>query len=516
MQYNLMHTTTGEGAVIYVRVSTAEQTQGFSLQLQERLCRQYCKQQGWVVLELFRDEGKSARTIDRPEFLKAIGYCQRHREKVGLFVVYRLDRFSRSQVDHYSIKSSLSKLGVRIVSATQDVNERQPESILIEGIAAAVGEYESRIIGLRAKMGMEEARRSGRLSNCAPMGYLNTRVKGIGNTVVFDEELAPYIREAFELYASGLYSKSEIVDLLNAKGFTSRRGKQLTQMQLGKILVNRTYAGHVFVNEAEGWTQGIFEPLVSMDIFDRVQDRLWRERSAQRKPHSRIREEFPLRGHVLCSKCGRPLTASMSRGKSGKRFGYYRCFQRSCNGVNVRKEMLEEEFVSLLSSLIPTKAFSRAFIDAAYTAQTIRKEKADEDLKDYLEVKDSLRSRRQRLIDMHLDGKLPQAVFQETYELIESDLKDVACEIRLLTEQELDLDHIINRAVFCLENAANLWIEGDIKARQEFQIGLFPSGLTYGKTEGFGTPPNPTGFDFLELRNTPLKQVAGGQGFEPR
>ena len=511
-----MKQTIDSGAVIYCRVSTSEQVHGFSLKLQERLCREYCIKNGYEILGLFVDEGRSARTIDRPEFLKAINFCQRNREKVSFFVVYRLDRFSRSQVDHYSIKTSLRKLGVRVVSATQEVNESQPESILIEGIAAAVGEYESRIIGLRAKTGMEEARRNGRLSNCAPIGYLNTRVKGIGNTVIPDEDLAPYVREAFELYASGSHSKSEVVTILNEKGYRSHRGKQLSQQQLQKMLANRTYAGYVLVNETEGWTRAIFEPLVSESLFNRAQDRLRRERRAQSKPHSRAREEFPLRGLLLCSECGRPLTASLSRGKSGKRFGYYRCFNKYCNGVSVRKEAIEEEFVSLLSSLIPSVEFSRTYIDASYQAHADRKEKVDSELEDYITLKDSLRLRRQKLIEMYLDEKVAHGIFQETLELLEGDLQDVAYEIRLLTENELNLDNIICRAVHCLENAANLWIQGNLRSRREFQMTLFPAGLTYSKSDGFGTPPNPTGFDFLELRNTPLKQVAGGQGFEPR
>ena len=259
------------GSIVYCRVSTAEQTEGFSLKLQERVCRDYCYKNGFEVLRVFVDEGKSARTLDRPEFLKAISFCRKNREKINSFIVYRLDRFSRSQVDHYSIKASLRKIGVRLISATQEVDEEQPESILIEGIAAAVGEYESRIIGLRARMGMEEARRNGRLSGPAPLGYINMRVKGIGNTIIPDEDVAPFITKAFEMYAYGGYSKSEIVELLNNEGYLSPRGTPMSQQQLNKILVKRTYAGQVLINDVEGWTKGIWQPLVDDETFEMVQ-----------------------------------------------------------------------------------------------------------------------------------------------------------------------------------------------------------------------------------------------------
>ena len=504
------------GAVIYCRVSTAEQVEGFSLKLQERHCRDYCQTHGFSVLELYVDEGKSARTLDRPAFLNALHYCQQNREKVGYFIVYRLDRFSRSQVDHYSIKASLRKLGIRLISTTQEVDERQPESILIEGIAAAVGEYESRIIGLRAKCGMEEARRNGRLSNLAPIGYLNTRVKGLGNTVVPDKRLAPFVREAFRLYTKGLHSKVEIVEVLNEQGYLSHRGKQLSQQQLRKMLQNRTYAGYVYINDREGWTRGIFEPLVPLELFEAVQARLRRDRKAQSKPRFRVREEFPLRSFIRCSKCDHAITASLSRSKSGKRYGYYRCFQKGCRGLNVRREQLEERFIELLASLVPSEDFMKAFMSSARRIHSERREKLEERIRDYMKLRDSLRSRQQKLIDMFLDEKIGQAVFQKSHDLIQDDLQDVTQEIRRLTSSDMDLDNILARAAYCLENAANLWIAGDIKIRRVFQLALFPGGLTYDNLAGFGTPVSAEGFRLLALRDASREQVAGGQGFEPR
>ena len=53
------------GAVIYVRVSTKEQTENLSLPTQLRACEEYCRRQGYEVLERFHEEGESAKTADR-------------------------------------------------------------------------------------------------------------------------------------------------------------------------------------------------------------------------------------------------------------------------------------------------------------------------------------------------------------------------------------------------------------------------------------------------------------------
>src|SRR3954471_14034741 len=55
------------GAVIYVRVSTKEQTENLSLPTQLSACEEYCERQGFHVLARFREEGESAKTADRTD-----------------------------------------------------------------------------------------------------------------------------------------------------------------------------------------------------------------------------------------------------------------------------------------------------------------------------------------------------------------------------------------------------------------------------------------------------------------
>ena len=54
-------------AVIYVRVSTTEQTENLSLPTQLRACEEYCRRQGYEVLERFHEEGESATSTDRSQ-----------------------------------------------------------------------------------------------------------------------------------------------------------------------------------------------------------------------------------------------------------------------------------------------------------------------------------------------------------------------------------------------------------------------------------------------------------------
>ena len=75
------------GAVIYVRVSTKEQTENLSLPTQLKACEAYCQRQGFHVLARFREEGESAKTADRTELQKLLQFCRTNKGRVQFAVV---------------------------------------------------------------------------------------------------------------------------------------------------------------------------------------------------------------------------------------------------------------------------------------------------------------------------------------------------------------------------------------------------------------------------------------------
>jgi hypothetical protein len=53
------------GAVIYIRVSTKEQTENLSLPTQLRACEEYCRREGYEVLERFREDAQGQGSFRR-------------------------------------------------------------------------------------------------------------------------------------------------------------------------------------------------------------------------------------------------------------------------------------------------------------------------------------------------------------------------------------------------------------------------------------------------------------------
>ncbi len=67
--------------IIYTRVSSDEQIKGTSLDFQEEVCRNYCKEKGIEVLAVYREEGASAKSAERAEFLRSIEFSERTKAK---------------------------------------------------------------------------------------------------------------------------------------------------------------------------------------------------------------------------------------------------------------------------------------------------------------------------------------------------------------------------------------------------------------------------------------------------
>jgi Recombinase zinc beta ribbon domain len=124
-------------------------------------------------------------------------------------------------------------------------------------------------------------------------------------------------------------------------------------------------------------------------------------------PKQRNDPDFPLRGYAHCETCGKPLTASWSKGRSNY-YAYYHCRGR-CRAVNISKAKLEELFVEELARLQPTAGFMRLVKDRVMRAWRELKTDATQRIAEV--------ERRQKAIHEKLD-RLDQAfLFERTIEI---------------------------------------------------------------------------------------------------
>ncbi len=324
-------------AVIYLRVSTPSQVktdydpEGISIPAQREACLRKAAQLGVRVVEEYIEPGKSATSMDkRPAFQEMLHRIRTMRD-VNYVIVYKLSRMNRNRVDDALVMASLRKYKTTLISATESIDET-PVGQLMHGMLAAFNEYRSAEDGadIRYKMA-EKAKRGGTLGR-AKLGYTNVRERFEGRevrTVVLDEERAPFVALAFELFATNQYSFERLADELTTRGLRTRPGRYpagpVTDSKLAVMLRDRYYLGIVTFKGIE--YPGRHEPLVSQELFDHVQVILdARGVAGERK---RVHDHY-LKGSLWCARChahdrrGRLIITKVTN-RHGADYWYFLC-----------------------------------------------------------------------------------------------------------------------------------------------------------------------------------------------
>ena len=462
------------GAVIYIRVSTKEQTDNLSLPTQLRACEAYCRQHGYEVLARFTEEGESAKTADRTELQRLLKFCRAHRGRAHFVVVYNLTRFAREKYDHFALRAHLKSLGISLRSATEPIDDSSTGK-LMEGVLAAFAQFDNDVRSERTRAGMRAALELGRWTFRAPLGYRNARKPA--PTLVPDPERAPLITRAFEDFATGEYTKQEVLEAVTRLGLRSRRGQALNKQSFALLLRNPLYIGRIESPEIGIAQRGDYAPLVSEATFYRVQA-LLDGRTIGAGPRLRNHPDFPLRGFVRCARCERPLTASWSKGRSGL-YAYYHC-QRRCRAINVRKAAMEGAFVELLATLQPTPGFMRLVTDQILTVWRELREDARRGAAESARAVGLIQSKLDRLDDAFLFEKvIDAATYERKRAALHAELTLAKIDQHATALDDLDVEGILAFAEQVLPSAAQLWVQASLEQKQRLQQVFFPAGVTF-------------------------------------
>src|SRR6185295_1114898 len=268
-----------------------------------------------------------------PELQAMLAYCRKHPGWIHFLVVYSIDRLARDQFDHAILRRHFAALGITFRSVSQPIDD-SPTGRLMEGVLSAFAQFDNDQKAVKVKASMRAALESGRWMFQAPVGYLSASIGG-RRTLIPDPERASLVAKAFELVASGLCSRTQALKTVTELGLLTRRGRALTPQTFSKVLCHPLYAGRVRAPKFQIDTAASFPALISEETF-------WKAQGATEGTvpvviaRERRRPEFPLRGFIRCERCGRPLTASFSRGKMGATYAYYHCPPAArCRAVNV-------------------------------------------------------------------------------------------------------------------------------------------------------------------------------------
>ena len=141
----------------------------------------------------------------------------------------------------------------------------------MKGVRAAFAQFDNDCRSDRTRAGRKAALELGRWVFLAPLGYINAP-RAMGKSLMPDPERAPVVRRVFEEYATGRFTKQQVLEQARAWGLTNRRNRALTSQAIGTLLRNRLYAGMDVPEYGVRAKRGDFESLMTEETFYRGQE----------------------------------------------------------------------------------------------------------------------------------------------------------------------------------------------------------------------------------------------------
>ena len=357
----------------YVRVSDERQDE-YSPDSQLKKIREYAAKEGYLIPDeyVFYDDGISGKNVkNRENFNQMIALAKDKNHSFDRIYVWKLSRFARNQEQSIVYKNLLRKMGVSVVSVSEPLPDG-PFGSLIERIIEWMDEFYLINLATEVSRGMSEKVSRGEPAVPAPFGYINGE-----KTYLPDEEsgAADIIREIFQRYADG-EKQREIAVSLGQRGIRTKRGNMPENRWVEYILWNPAYIGKIrwtpdgskvvskrdYTNENIMLMDGNWQPLISMELWDKVQEMLQTQRQAYAKYAKRQQPiEYMLKGLVRCSTCGGTL--AMSAAISGKNktrtmqcCNYAKASCHTSHSITIPK--LENAFIQGLKQAVEERNFT--------------------------------------------------------------------------------------------------------------------------------------------------------------
>lgn len=357
----------------YVRVSSDRQAEKeLSIPAQVKAIQQYCQEHGHIIVSEFIEKGKSAKTDDRDEFQKMIAMSKRSNRPFEAILVHKFDRFSRKRDDHVIYKALLAKVGVKVISVTEQTEAETPQDLLLEGMLEVMSEFFNANLATEVMKGMTQNAKQGyNNGGTPPYGYRTEHIAlGAKKTksvwVLGPREEIDIIRWIFNQYAYENAGYKKISSMLNEKGVPTQKGGQWSASTIRAFIFNESYVGRKIWNKQDyqikgkkwrdrsEWviTENAHPSIIAKDLFDLCQERAKARNNGGGETHKpfqlKATSPYWLKGIIHCDKCGSRMlghTTSSTKSYGGQKYylcgGYMRKGRENCLYVGWRKDLIE-------------------------------------------------------------------------------------------------------------------------------------------------------------------------------
>jgi site-specific DNA recombinase len=460
-------------ADLYIRVSTDEQAdKGYSQRNQEEMLRKYCGLHSIQVRKVIYED-HSAKTFNRPQWKALLLDLRKRKGGADLVLFTKWDRFSRNAGDAYQMINVLRKLGVEPQAIEQPLDLSIPENKMMLAFYLAAPEVENDRRALNVFYGMRRARKEGRYMGLAPIGYENRTDANGRKFIAPSEPQADILRWAFGELAAGTLNTEQIYKMAKAKGFGG------TRSLFWFAIRNPVYCGKIFIpkhkDEESIFVKGQHEAIVSESLFYDVQDVL-DGRGRQYRLKTAAAASLPLRGYLICPKCGKILSGSASKGRY-KYYAYYHCFGDCTHRFRADhvNNLLEDE----LKKYTPRPGLERllkTFLSKAYHQQTGRNQEDRKQLS--TQIKD-LEGKLFKARDLLLSDQIDPVDYRAMKSEYEERLKRLQVKLDATATQTDDFDTLLKQGLGNLFRLSEIYEKGSIIEKRQVIGSVYPEKLTF-------------------------------------
>ncbi len=422
---------------LYVRVSTELQAhkKDGSLDTQLDILKKYVEiknsstGEDWRTVATYREEGKSGKNTDRPEYQHMIQDIKNG--KVNAILCTKIDRISRSLMDFYHFHELLEEYEVTFISLNENWDTSTPIGRFALKITLAAAELEREQTASRTREKMQWRAEQGLSSGGQILGYdIDPDNPGI---LKVNEEEKKLVMLIFETYVKEK-SFMRVANIINAKGYrtksyTSRRGQvhggtKFIDTHVSRVLQNPYYIGKV-VHKGNCY-DGKHKPIVPEELFEKVQRIIQSNQVKQSRGRKHTKHLFILQGLVRCGECNAFMTPYFVYNHERKPYFYYTCTKTQHLGnkefrmSSVPAAALEDVIVKRLVQLKEDPNLVSEMVQNA-TAQSSGFLQELTEAKDRLsEHRGSIEQRINTLVESLADGKVQiKSVSQKIVELEE-------------------------------------------------------------------------------------------------
>jgi len=453
----------------YARVSTDTEEQLSSYKSQVMYYTDLVqKRSDWILVDIYADEAITGTQVTKREsFQRMINDCLDG--KIDMVITKSISRFARNTLDTLKYVRMLKERNIAVFFEDENINTLTMDGELLLVILSSVAQQEVENISANVKKGLKMKMKRGELVGFVScLGY---DYDPADKSISINKTEAKTVCYIFERYIEGAGAYVIAKELMSLGYKTKYGNSQWHDTTVLGIIKNEKYKGDVlqgktftvdpiskrrldnYGEEDQYYIKSHHEPIVSEEVFEKAQTIL-RRRSSRRKGVEKGRREkysrkYSFSSKLECAFCGSNLSRRNWHSGTDHEKVIWQCVTATKKGKKhcpaskaIPEKLLEDAFVESYGLLCDNNA--DVLDELVKRMESVLR---SNDFKNRLVKAENeinvIEQRRDKLVDMHLDGIIDKAAYEKKYEELELILSSMSNErdhLRKSTQEEIGFE----------------------------------------------------------------------------